>query len=172
MGRLISNVKRAALLDANFYSEVARDAGVMKQAALVVVLANLLGGVGAAIATESNVVVGAAAGVVTGVVGWFVWSGVAYLIGVRVLGGDANYSEIRRVIGFAYAPLAIGVVPWLGFIGAAWTVFAAVVAIRESMEFSTRRSIATTGLGWAVWLGLSVLLNVIVGWDFLTAWPM
>ncbi len=169
---MIRNVTSAVLLDAEFYKKVASDRALLRQAAAVVVLANLLGGVGAALATDSNVFAGAAIGVTTGLVGWLVWSGVAYVVGVRAFSGDADYLEMLRVIGFAYAPLAIGVIPWLGFVGAAWALFAAVVAIRESMEFSTQRSIATTALGWAAWLGLAVLLNGVLGWDFLTAWPI
>jgi len=169
---MIRNVVSAVLLDAEFYNEVAHEPALISQAATVVVVANLLGGVGAAFATESNVVAGAAIGIATGLVGWLVWSGVAYVVGVRVLGGDADYPEMLRVIGFAYAPLAIGVIPWLGFVGAGWALFASVVAIRESMEFSTKRSIATTVIGWTAWLGLAVLLNALLDWDFLTAWPI
>lgn len=169
---MIRNVIGAMLLDAEFYSDVAEDDSLISQAAIVVVVANLLGGVGAAFATESSVLAGAAIGVVTGLVGWLVWSGVAYVVGVRVLGGESDYSEMLRVIGFAYAPLAIGLIPWLGFVGAAWALFAAVLAIRESMEFSTQRAIATTALGWAAWLGLAVLLNSLLGLDFLTSLPI
>jgi hypothetical protein len=169
---MIKNVLSALLLDTAFYTEVAEDKSFMAQAAVVVVIANLLGGMGAAFATESDVLVGAALGVATGLVGWLVWSAVAYLIGVRVFGGDADYPEMLRVIGFAYAPLAIGVVPWLGFVGAAWALFAAVLAIRESMEFSTKRAIATAALGWAAWLAAAVLLNGLLGWDVMVSLPI
>lgn len=168
---MFRNVVSAVLLDAEFYNEVADEPGLISQATAVVVVANLLGGVGAALAIGSNVIAGAAIGVATGLVGWLVWSGVAFAVGVLVFGGDADYPEMLRVIGFAYAPLAIGVIPWLGFVGAAWALFAAVIAIRESMEFSTGRSIVTTALGWSAWLGLAVLLNALLGWDFLAAWP-
>ncbi len=168
---MIRNVINAMLLDAEFYSDAAEDESLIRQAAIVVVAANLLGGIGASLATESNVPAGAAIGVITGLVGWLVWSGVAYAVGVRVLGGDADYPEMLRVIGFAYAPLAIGIVPWLGFVGAAWALFAAVLAIRESLQFSTQRAVATTALGWAVWLGIAVLLNGLLGWNFLTSLP-
>lgn len=143
----------------------------MGQAVAVVGVANLFAGIGAALATESAVMTGALLGVATGYVGWLVWSGVAFLIGVRVFGGDSDYPEMLRVIGFAYAPLAIGVIPWLGFVGAAWALFAAVIAIRASMEFSTRRAIATTALGWAAWLGTAVALNGLLGWDFMPSLP-
>lgn len=154
---MFRNVVSAVLLDAEFYNEVADEPGLISQATAVVVVANLLGGVGAALAIGSNVIAGAAIGVATGLVGWLVWSGVAFAVGVLV---------------FAYAPLAIGIIPWLGFVGAAWALFAAVIAIRESMEFSTGRSIVTTAFGWSAWLGLAVLLNALLGWDFLAAWSM
>ncbi|RLE15568.1 MAG: hypothetical protein DRJ28_03875 [Actinobacteria bacterium] len=169
---MIRNVISAVLLDAEFYGEVADEPALITQAAAVVVFANLLGGVGAALATDSNVVAGAVIGVATGLVGWLVWSGVAYGVGVRLLGGDADYPELLRVIGFAYAPVAMGIIPWLGFVGAAWALFAVVIAIRESMAFSTQRSLATAALGWAAWLGMAVLLNVLLGWDLLAAFPI
>ncbi len=169
---MLRNVVSAVLLDAEFYSEVADEPGLISQATTVVVVANLLGGIGAALAIGSHVIAGAAIGIATGLVGWLAWSGVAYVVGVRVFGGDADYPEMLRVIGFAYAPLALGIIPWLGFVGAAWVLFAAVIAIRESMEFSTGRSIVTTALGWSAWLGLAVLLNALLGWDFLATWSM
>lgn len=168
---MIKNVISALLLDTTFYTEVSEDRSLMGQAAFVVAVANLLAGIGAAFATESSVLAGALLGLVTGIAGWLVWSGVSYLIGVRVFGGDSDYREMLRVIGFAYAPLAIGVIPWLGFVGAAWALFAAVIAIRASMEFSTKRAIATTALGWAVWLGAAVLLNGLLGWDLMAPLP-
>jgi hypothetical protein len=168
---MIKNVVSALLLDTAFYTDVSEDRSLMGQAVVVVGVANLSAGIGAAFATESAVLAGALLGVVTGYVGWLVWSGVAFLIGVRVFGGDSDYPEMLRVIGFAYAPLAIGIIPWLGFVGAAWALFAAVIAIRASMEFSTKRAIATTALGWAVWLGTAVVLNAILGWDFMVSLP-
>ena len=168
---MIKNVISALLLDAEFYNEVAEDRSLIGQAGVVVVLANLLGGIGAAVATEADPIAGAVLGVVTGLIGWLVWSGVAYVIGVRVLGGDSDYREMLRVIGFAYAPLAIGIVPWLGFVGAAWALFAAVIAIRESMEFSTERALGTAAVGWAVWLGIAIGLNGLLGWDFFASMP-
>ena len=78
---------------------------------------------------------------------------------------------MRRVIGFAYAPLAIGIVPWLGFIGAAWVLLAAIVAIREGMDFSTKRSVATMIIGWGAWMLVTLALNVILGWDMRASWP-
>lgn len=168
---MIKNAISALLLDAEFYTRVAEDKTLLGQATIVVVIANVFGGIGAALATEEDLLAGAVIGLVSGFVGWLVWSGVAYGIGVRMLGGDADYKEMLRVIGFAYAPLAIGIIPWLGFVGAGWALFAAVIAIRESMDFSTQRALVTMVVGWAVWLGVAVLLNALVDWDLLASLP-
>ncbi|MDK1018851.1 MAG: YIP1 family protein [Actinomycetota bacterium] len=167
---MIRNMGRALMLDVDFYSHVARTPVLFWQAAAVVTFANMFAGIGSSIATGSDPLVGGAVGVATGVSGWVVWSGVAYLVGVRVFGGDTSYRAMLRVVGFAYAPLTFGVVPWLGFVGAAWALLAAVVAIHESMAFSTRRSFATMAPGWVVWLGLAVGINVALGWDFFSTW--
>ncbi|MEN8040657.1 MAG: YIP1 family protein [Actinomycetota bacterium] len=167
---MVQNVISAFLLDAEFYSDVAEDRSLLRQATAVVVIANLVAGIGAGFATVTHPLIGAIAGVATGVVGWLVWSGVALVVGTRILGGDSDLPEMLRVIGFAYAPLAIGVVPWLGFVGAAWVLFGAVVAIRESMGFSTKRAVATTAVGWAAWLGIAVAINAVLGLDLLLPW--
>lgn len=167
---MIRNVVRAVLGDEDFYARVASDSSLMFQAFVVVVVANALDGLGASLATDASLILGAVVGMLTGVVGWLIWTGIAYLVGVRMFGGHADYREMLRVIGFSYAPLAIGVIPWLGFVGAAWALFAAVVAIRVSMEFSTRRAILTTGFGWAAWLGLAVLVNTFLDFDFAIRW--
>jgi hypothetical protein len=105
------------------------------------------------------------------VFGWLIWSLVAMIVGTRVFHGTSDFGQMRRVIWFAYAPLAIGVVPWLGFIGAAWVLVAAVIAIREGMEFSTKRSIATMALGWGAWLAVTLMINVLFDLEMRSGWP-
>lgn len=166
------NVTRAALLDVDFYNEAERDPGLDVQALLVVLFANVLGGIGSVIATEATdtngavaLALGAVAGAFTGVIGWLVWSAIANFAGTRFFGGTADFGEMRRVIGFSFAPLAIGVVPWLGFVGAAWTLIAAMIAVREGLDFSTQRAIATVVVGWGSWLLIAVAAQWILNVD-------
>jgi len=173
---IIENPIRAAMLDVDFYNRAEVDTSLNVQAAAIVVVASALAGVGSAIATEtaagSDIGIAMALGVLSGMVGWLVWSAVANLVGTRIFKGTSDFGQMRRVIGFAYAPLAIGVVPWLGFIGAVWVLVAAVIAIREGMDFSTKRSVATMALGWGAWVLATVAINVVLDWDMRAAgWP-
>ncbi|MGI9666351.1 MAG: YIP1 family protein [Acidimicrobiia bacterium] len=164
-------VVRAAMLDVDFYNQAEADKSLTWQAGIVVVLATGLNGIGSAIATESNVFAGAAVGALVGVVGWLIWSAIAVGIGVKVFKGTSDYGEMLRVIGFANAPLAIGVIPWLGFIGAVWSLLAAVVGIREGMDFTTKRAIATMIVGWLAWLLLAVAVQIVIGVDLKPSLP-
>jgi hypothetical protein len=155
------NVVRAVLLDVGFYNRAEAEPGLEAQAAVTVALATALSGIGAAIATEANLLVGAAVGMLAGLVGWLLWAALALLVGTKVFGGTADFGEMRRVLGFALAPLAIGVIPWLGFVGAAWSLVAATIGIREGMDFDTPRAVGTVIVGWAAWLALSVTVQWI-----------
>jgi hypothetical protein len=172
---IIENPLRASMLDVDFYNRAEADTSLNVQAGIVVVVASGLAGIGATIAVEStsmsDIATAIALGVLSGVVGWLVWSAVATVVGTRIFNGTSDFGEMRRVIGFAYAPLAIGVVPWLGFIGAAWVLLAAVVAIREGMDFSTKRSVATMVVGWGAWALTTLVINIVLGWDMRAGWP-
>ena len=172
---IIENPVRAALLDVDFYNRAEDDTSLNTQAAVVVVVANGLAGIGSAFAAEvtsaRDIGIAMALGILSGVVGWLVWSAIANLVGTRIFKGTSDFGEMRRVIGFAYAPLAIGVVPWLGVPGAIWVLLAAVVAIREGMDFSTKRSVATMAIGWGAWALTAVTINVLLDWNLSAGWP-
>ncbi|GMR02052.1 MAG: hypothetical protein BMS9Abin20_0378 [Acidimicrobiia bacterium] len=165
------NISRAALLDVDFYNRAEVDTSLNVQAVAVVVIASGLAGFGSAVATGSNLLAAAGLSAVTGVLGWLLWSFVAMIVGTKIFGGTSDFGQMCRVIGFAYAPLGIGVIPWLGFPGAVWVLVAAVIAIREGMDFSTKRSIATMIVGWGAWLLATVVLNLLLDWEMRSAWP-
>ncbi len=172
---IIENPIRAAMLDVDFYNRAEVDTSLNVQAAVIVIVANGLAGVGSAIAAESTsageIGIAMALGTLTGVVGWLVWSFVANLVGTRIFNGTSDFGQMRRVIGFAYAPLAVGIVPWLGFIGAIWVLLAAVIAIREGMDFSTKRSVATMAIGWGAWVLTTLAINFVLDWNMRSSWP-
>jgi hypothetical protein len=162
---------QAALLDVDLYNEVEADATLNRQAAAVVAIATALTGLGSVAAMEVNVFVGIVTGVVTGLMGWLVWSAISLIVGTRLFSGTSDYGEMLRVIGFAYAPLAIGVIPWLGFIGALWSLVAAVIAVREGLDFSTGRAVVTMATGWGLWLLLAVAVQAAIGFELAGDWP-
>jgi hypothetical protein len=165
------SVVRASMLDVGFYNEVEHDRSATLPAFVVVLVATAVSGVGSAIATEANVVLGMLGGALTGVIGWLVWSAMSLVVGRYAFAGTSDYGEMLRVIGFAFAPLAIGIIPWLGFVGALWSLVAAVIAIREGLDFTTVRAVVTMVAGWATWLLLSVAVHAVIDIQIGAGWP-
>jgi hypothetical protein len=168
---MIRNVMRVILLDVDFFREAATDSSLNRQAAAVVVVASGMAGVGSAIAENVPVVASIPVGIIAGVIGWLVWSGVSFVIGTRVFGGDSDFPEMLRVIGFAFAPLAFGVVPYLGFPAAAWMLLASVIAVREGLDIPTPKALITMVAGWVLWLGLTLAINAFLDTRLDAMWP-
>lgn len=169
---MIRNVTRVVLLDVDFFKEAAVDKSLNFQAALVVVVASGMAGVGSAIAENVAVVASILGGMVAGIIGWLLWSGVSFVVGTRAFGGDSSFAEMLRVIGFAFAPLAIGIVPYLGFPAAAWMLFASVIAVREGLEIPTPKALITMAAGWVLWLGTTVAINLVLDFRLDAMWPL
>jgi hypothetical protein len=160
------------MLDLDFYNEAEVDTSLTWQATVIVVVATALGGVGSAIAQEdASVVAAMAGGMLAGVVGWLLWSLASWQIGTRLFDGDATFGAMLRVIGFAFAPFVIGVIPWLGFPAAIWVLIATIVAFREGLDISTVRALGTMAIGWGLWLGSTVVLNVLLDVQLNARWP-
>jgi hypothetical protein len=141
----------AARLDTATYEEVESDYNATGQAALVVTMvaiASAIGGLG-----EGGR--GIVSGVIVSILGWLLWSAIAWVIGDKVFGGTATWGELLRTIGFAQSPgilLILGIIPVLGgivgFVVSIWLLVAGIIAIRQALDFSTGRAILTAVLGW------------------------
>ena len=167
---IINRMIRAAKLDASLYEEVEKDTTATNQALLVVVIASLCAGIGQAIAGVGDLAIGFVTGLVTALVGWLIWSFITYLIGTRVFKGpntEASYGQLLRCIGFSNSPGVLSIfafIPALGpvivFIAAIWSLVAMVIAVRQGLDFSTGRAIATCIVGFIV---LIVIMAVVGG---------
>ena len=146
---MLNRVFRALKLDADLYEEVEHDSQYLPEAALIVVATSLLAGFGGWI--SGSFVAGFISLVLTGLLGWFVWSGVTLIVGTRIFGGTANYGEMLRVLGYANAPLALAIVPWAGLlVGSLWALVASIVALRQGLDFTLGKAIGTAIVGWIV----------------------
>ena len=110
---------------------------------------------------------GIIAGVLGSLIGWVLWAGITYLIGDKVLGGTATWGELLRTLGFAQAPrvlAVLGLIPGLRWIVAAvisvWLLITGIVAIRQALDFSTGKAIATAILGWLAMMIPMALLGL------------
>jgi hypothetical protein len=173
---LINRMIRAARLDVSLYEEVEKDVKATDQAILVVVIASICAGIGGAIGGQmtgglGGLVYGLVVGAITSLIGWFVWSFITYFIGTRVFKGpktEATYGELLRCIGFSSSPGVIRIfsfIPILGgvivFVAMIWSLVAMVVAVRQALDFSTGRAIATCLVGFLVLVVISAAVAVL-----------
>ncbi len=146
---IIDRMIRAARLEPQLYEEVEHDQSATGQAMLVVVLGAIAGGIGAL----SGGIAGLVVGVVASLVGWVVYAFIAYWVGTHIFKGphtEATWGQLLRTLGFANSPrvlMILLVIPVVGiFVGLAvfiWLLFTTVFAIRQALDFSTWRAIAT-----------------------------
>lgn len=163
---LVRRMFGAAKLDILTFDEVKRDETATLQAVVVVAIVTVAQVVGAA--GEGNQ--GVVWGMVPAYSGWFLWSGVAYLMGDKLFGGRATWRELLRVLGFAQAPSILGilgVMPGMagriGVMVGVWLLITGVVALRSVFGFGTGKAIITAVVGWIIAHIPIVIIHEIVG---------
>ncbi|MEE2778655.1 MAG: YIP1 family protein [Acidobacteriota bacterium] len=160
----------AAKLDVNTYEEVEADTSAMGQAMALVVLANLAAGVGS---LGEVGIVGALIASILALVGWFMWAGLTYLIGTKILPEpqtESDVGELLRTIGFASSPgllRVFGFLPVVGtilnFVVGVWMLMAMVVAVRQALDYKgTGRAIGVCLIGWLVYFLVGIFAAVIL----------
>lgn len=173
MTRFLWRMTGAMVLSAKAYEDVEADATATTQAMGVVLLSSLAAGIGA-IGLQSGhpltlVVISLLALAV-----WAVWALLTYEIGTLLLPSlqtHATPGELLRTIGFASAPgifRIAGVIPSLRAavfaVTAVWMLAAMIVAVRQALDYtSTARAVAVCGLGWALALGLALVIGIFFG---------
>jgi hypothetical protein len=159
----------AAILDARTYEEVEADRQASTQAAGVVLLAGIAGGIGllAGAPTLASLI----AGVIGSLLGWISWAALIFFIGTRLLPEPqtkADVGELLRTIAFASAPgllRVLGVVPVVGpsiyALVSIWMLTAMIVAVRQALDYrSTARAVAVCIVGWALSLVIAAIIGV------------
>jgi hypothetical protein len=166
-------------LHADAYEEVEADPRSIGQAILVVALASLAGGAGTALrlsgagAPPRGVAFQTAVSMLLPPLVWIGGSAFAYMTGAtffRTHATQTDFREVLRTTGFAFGAgplLAAQALPpaWLGvsvsWLGVLWTLAGGVVAIRQALDFTTLRALATFGsaavLLWVLVWGLVVV---------------
>ena len=165
---------RAATLDSEFYEEIEHDPTAFRDAALTIILVNLCSGIGLGVrdliysgGTLSNLPsfgFNVGVHVIFALIRWIVLAGSIYVVGVKFIGGTADFMEVARTIAFAYAPVSLQILtPLTGgiiVIGTNLWLFAAlIVAVRQSLDISTGRAFGVIILSGILYLILSGLLG-------------
>ena len=155
-------VVRAAVLDGSVYKEISETPEHMLRALAVVVAVSIAFGLG----IRNNLLesfgdsqfMAMLIPASTVILGWVVWTFVAYIIGSRLLGGNASNRLLLRGIGIAHGPgifMALFAFFNDSAIGDAiltmslfWMLAAATVAVREIQGQGWVRAIIPTTIGW------------------------
>lgn len=154
-------------LDVDTFEDIEQDQDATTQAAIVVIIVALLAGIGAGLArgiTDSSFF-GAFLSALIGVLsGWIIWSLATYFVGTSLFDGQADMGEMLRVIGFAYTPQLLGIIPCIGWIiGIIWTVIAGFIAVRQGLDLDNTKAFLTIVVGLVVYLAINWLLNLLLG---------
>lgn len=173
----------AAFFNAHTYEEVEADQNALGQAIGVVLLVTVCGVIGGIIegilADEAakGIIIGLIAGLAFGIVRWALWVTVILMVGGGLLrsgGTQTSWSEVGRVLGFAYTPGVLSIFAWVPVVGwliavAAffWTLAAAVMGVRQAMDFEgTGRAIAVVvvagAIGFIPWIILIIIEALLI----------
>jgi hypothetical protein len=168
--RLIGILK----LDVDTYEEIEHDQEATQQAFMVVVGVAVLGAMGQGLSGGASIggLFGAAVALLLGVIGWWTGAWVTYKVGTSLFQGDADATlpEMLRVLGFAQAPMALGVlapIPVLGplasFVGGIWSLCTYFVAVRQGLDISNMQTVITILVILAVYIAIAMGLALAGG---------
>ena len=179
---MIQRMIGAALCNAQTYEEIEADQGALGQAIGVVVLVTICGAIGGLIGgimqggSVLGLIIGLCSGLAFGIVRWALWAAIILMVGrglFRTSETQTSWSEIGRVLGFAYTPGVLSIFSWVPFIGGVialavfvWTLVAATVGVRQALDFeSTGRAVlvvVVSGVvGFIPWLILWAMQAII-----------
>jgi hypothetical protein len=154
-------------LDSKTFEEIEHNTSLTLTAALIVVLVSLISGVGNGLFNglrgSSSFARGFLSSLIGVIVGWLIWSVVTWLVGTRLFKGQADLGEMLRVIGFAYIPLVLSIIPCVGgVIGGIWALAAGFIAVRQGLDLDNTKAFFTVVVGAVLYVILTVILNVII----------
>ncbi len=163
MNRIIGVFK----LNVDTFEEIEADQGATGQAALVVLIVALIGAFGSAIGASfanTSFFSSFLSSLIGTFVGWIAWSFVTYFVGTTFFGGKSDMGQMLRVIGFAYVPQVLAIIPCIGWIvGAVWSLIAAFIAIRQGLDLDNTKAFFTIIIGFIAFVIVMAIVGVIFG---------
>ena len=156
-----ARVQRALKRESGFFAEVGNDPKATTEAFVVVIVAGLISGLGPIIGPGRFRFGGWIFSIVGSAIGLAIGVGILWLIS-KLFKGNGEYINLLRAGGYASAPTALGIIPFIGAIaGAIWAILLMIKAVKETQNTSDGGAIATVLIPAAV-IGLLVLLIVVV----------
>jgi hypothetical protein len=167
---MVDRIVRAIRLDWTVFREIAEDPNAMSQAAIIVVVVTFLSAIGSGLAAESFFLGFLMSWILEILIGWILWAVITYFVGTALFKGKTNIAEMMRVLGYAKAPILLGIfqfIPCVGWIfplvGWILSLFAGFIAIREAMDFDTGDAIVTVLISWVIALAIRIIFVPVAG---------
>lgn len=164
---MLDRIKGVFKLDVNTFEEIEADESATSQAAMVVLIVAIISGIGSAAASVymgGNAGTGVIATVLSTLAGWVVWSGVTLIVGTKLFNGQSDMGQMLRVLGFAYAPQMLGIIPCLGaVVGMIWSLAAGFVAVRQGLDLDNTKAFLTIVVGFIAYVVLSAIIGSVFG---------
>lgn len=153
-------------LSAPTFEEIEHNTSLTLPAALIVVLVSLVSGVGNGLFNgfiHKTFFGGFIGALLSVLLGWLLWSSVTWYVGTRFFQGEADLGQMLRVIGFAYLPMLLSIIPCVGgFIGIIWAIAAGFIAIRQGLDLDNTKAFFTVVFGALFYVVLTAILNAIL----------
>jgi hypothetical protein len=163
LDRIARRLPRFLRLDHRVYQEIAGDERATAEAALIALAAAVLAGLaGFSLfrGLRTEFLVRLATGVL---VNWLLWSLVARVVGAAAYHSVASWAAVARVLGYAVAPLALGLFGAIpGLLAWALSLFYGFHAVREVMGLRTEAAAVTIGASSLIVLLINVAVQVLL----------
>lgn len=163
---MLQRVVRAVTFDTQFYAQAKNDSSLNREALIVVIVATVLTGLGAL----GGGLVAFLVTILMSIVGYYLLSYFVTIVGRNFFGGTGSQDQVQRLLGYAWAPRALGLLGWVpcvgwlfGLVATLWAIAVAVVAVREAHGFDTTKAIITAVGGWLIVVVLTGLLGLVLG---------
>lgn len=165
---MIERIFRAMRLDSAFYREAAEDTSLDRESTVLVILVALIASFGEL--TGDNGTWLAYLGTLANnlLLGWLLWSVVAWFIGRNVMEGEGSLGGMMRVLAYASVPRLLGIfsgiplIGWLfGLAAGILSLIAAIIAIREGMAVDTGKAVIIALLGALFYIAVSVMIGIL-----------
>ncbi len=148
-------IERVIKFDKTVFKEIRDDKDALMQAVIVLIIASVLGyiwGLGPFVVVM----------VIAAPLAWLVYTAVLFVI-AKLFGGKATYTGYLKVLGYAEAPMALGIIPVLGgLVGGIWSLILAIYATRDAHEISMGKAKSDVMIPAVIAVVLALLFSALM----------
>lgn len=161
------------------YREIETNKSLNREALVVMAVASILNGIGLMMYESTELgetaqmpVVRLALGVFGALLVYLLWAGFVGYLGSTYFKATTNVREMRRVLGYAWAPVGLGVLSGLGLgllpwaIGYLWAMLTGIVGAKEALDVSWGRTIGTVVVSFFFGALLFSFLAYLIGFPW------